>query len=214
MGTHDLCQPPLEVRALDGIGRELDRAAVRASRLVGAAQASKEVGAGRVVQVVRVEPFDRVDDREPVRRVGRHRHRDAAVQRHDRRAGDALELGVERRDLRPVRLLLDVERGDRRLQLVDAGPRADATRGRGRGPPRRSWRGPSANGPGPRAGPVRRPRRRARRGASPAAASARAGRAPRARPASARRAACRGGSPPRTGRGARARRRRSRCSPR
>ena len=44
--------------------------------------------------------------------------RGCLVQRHDVRAGAVGELAVEGRDLRPVRGIVDVKDGDRRLQDV------------------------------------------------------------------------------------------------
>ena len=71
---------------------------------------------------VLVEPLDPVDELQPAFGPLGHRHRDRSVQLHDRRRSDRGQPAVERLDLRPVRLLLEVQRRDRGLQLVRARP--------------------------------------------------------------------------------------------
>ena len=118
-----------------------------------------------------------------------HRDRHRAVQLDHRRSARAPQHAVERGDLRASRSPRPrgVHGGDRRLHRVRPGRRRRrALDQRG---PRRSAPRPTARGPARRAARARRRRRRARRAARRAAASAPAGRAPRARPASARRAA-------------------------
>ena len=124
--------------------------------------------------------------------------RDRAVELRPPASGDARELAVERRDLRPVALLLRVQRGDRRLHRVRP-VAAERERAVERRPSLRDLARPRASGPGRRAARSRRPGT-APRAANRAAASARAARAPRLRPASARPARGRAGSPRPTGR--------------
>ena len=69
-------------------------------------RAAQEVSAGGRVQVVPDEarlPGERVQHREPRVRTVRHPDGSSPVQAHDRCRLDALEDGVERGDLTPVR---------------------------------------------------------------------------------------------------------------
>ena len=71
-------------------------------------------------EVIVLEPFDRVRQREPLACTVRERHRHRQVQLDDRRRGEVEQPAVEQRDLGPVRLVLGVQGCDRRLQLVRA----------------------------------------------------------------------------------------------
>ena len=194
----------MEERALGLARSELERTGVGGRRLLVPAEPVQELGAGRVPEVVPLQPGQPVDDLEPGLRPVGHRDGDCTVQLHDRRRAQLGEPAVEERDLRPVRGLLVVERRDRRLQLVRARA-AKRQRPLERAPcPARSRPCPRGSGPARRAGRALPPVTRARRGARPAGGAARAGRVPRPRPASASRARPRAGSPLRTARGARA----------
>ena len=74
------------------------------------------------MQVKVVVEADPVHHREAGLRALRLGHRDRAIELDDRRPRAARELAVEGGDLRPVRRILSVERGDRSLQ--DVGPAA------------------------------------------------------------------------------------------
>ena len=74
------------------------------------------------MQQVVARQVDPVDQREARLRPFGHRDRDRAVQLDDRGGPPREQLPVERGDLRPVGLVLEVERRDRRLELVRAGP--------------------------------------------------------------------------------------------
>ena len=63
---------------------------------------------------------DLVDKSEPALRSVRHRDRDGAVQRHDRRRLDRAEPSVQERDLLPIRVRLGVQSRDCSLQLIRA----------------------------------------------------------------------------------------------
>ena len=155
---------------------------------VAAPEASQQVGAGRVEQVVRVElvrPARRRAARPASGTVG-HRDGDRPVELDHRRRVAARRARCRARRSAASRCPRAAApgRGARRSRpAADTGPArrsVDRTVERRAGP-RRSCRGPTASGPGPRAAPGRRPDRPGRRGASAAGASARAGRAPRAR---------------------------------
>ena len=122
-------------------------------------------------------------------RAVRHRDGHRAIQLDDRRRHDRRQLGVDRRDPRPVGLIgrpgARVARGDRGLQRgpVPARrsipPRARGPRGRAE-----SADDPTARAPDRAAGWVRRLVRHARRIATPAAPSTQPARALRPHPAS------------------------------
>ena len=92
--------------------------AVRVCCFGAPVEPAQEVGARGVKQMVlrQVDPLDKLEaELRPVSHCDGH----GTVQLDDRRRLEARELVVERSDLEPVRLaLLDVERGDRGLQLV------------------------------------------------------------------------------------------------
>ena len=71
---------------------------------------------------VAVKPFDPVDQLEAALGALCHRDGDCAVELDHRRGRDLPEPRVQLGDLRPVGLVLEMERRDRRLQLVRARP--------------------------------------------------------------------------------------------
>ena len=110
-------------RAPRGSGRaraDRRRARRRADRAGAAARPSSSAGSGSR----RARAVDHGQ-----RRLGRAglRHGDGAVELDHRRAGDAGQLAVERRDLGPVDVRLGLQRGDRRLQDVDPPAAAGAS---------------------------------------------------------------------------------------
>jgi hypothetical protein len=74
------------------------------------------------VQVAEVVETELVDDAQPGLGAFGLGDGDGAVELHDGRPGQAAELPVQRRDLRPVARHLGVQRGDGGLQ--DIGPAA------------------------------------------------------------------------------------------
>ena len=119
----------LEERALGAVRRQLERPAVRRRGLGPALQASQHVGPRGVQVRVGLEgPVgrDAVHHREAHLGSVGHRDGDREVELDDRGRVHPGEGRVERRDLRPVRVGrrrgLVVERRDRRLELIRAGP--------------------------------------------------------------------------------------------
>lgn len=86
-------------------------------RFIVAAEASQQVGAGRVVVAVVVE-FEGVEQGNRSLGSFEFGEGDRAVHRHDRRVRDLLERLVEECDLLPVARLFNVEIGDRGLDDV------------------------------------------------------------------------------------------------
>src|SRR6266581_7038516 len=121
-----------EELALARVARERGRAFELRAPLVQAAELDEEVAAHSRQKVVGLESRiggERIDERQPLRRAERHRHRDRAIQLDD---GGGRELGeriVERRDARPVRLRRGararVADGDRRLECIRTEPAAE-----------------------------------------------------------------------------------------
>src|SRR3954452_20875079 len=120
-GTRTFYQSCSEEVALEIGRRKLERAPVRRVGLAAAAEASQEVGARGVEEVVVVEALDRIDELEALLEAVGERHRDGAVQLDDGRASEVEEPRVEEGDLRPVDRLSRVQRRDRRLQLIGPG---------------------------------------------------------------------------------------------
>jgi hypothetical protein len=91
-----------------------------------AAEAAQQVGAGRVEQVVAVQPrrTQVVHRRQARRRAADLGQRDGAVERDDRRGRERVELVVERQDGGPVGAVIGegegMDRVDRGLNLVRA----------------------------------------------------------------------------------------------
>ena len=190
--SSELCESPLEERALGGVRGQLERAPVRRGRLGGRVQAPEQVGPGRMEQVVAVELRRRAassSGRPAAGTVG-HRDRDRAVQLDHRARRRRRQRPVQRRRSAASRC----PRGAAPARAAPRSPPAAGTDrahdarslGRARPRPRRSCRGPTAPGPGPRAARDRRPRRSGRRGESAAATAARAAPAPPARSGSSR----------------------------
>src|SRR5918999_139630 len=94
-------EPALRVRV-----DELEGARVGSACVLETIEPAEQLGAGgvQVDVAVQVEP---VDERERVGDLACLRERDGVVQLHDRGAGDACQLAVERSELRPVLRLLD-----------------------------------------------------------------------------------------------------------
>src|SRR6478736_8317459 len=112
-----LCQPALEQSPLWALWDELERAAVRLTRLVEPADAPKQVGPCDVEIAVAVEG-EPVERGEPGRRRAGLGDGDGPVQLDDGRPGQARELAVQRCYLRTVARLVGMKRGDRRLNDV------------------------------------------------------------------------------------------------
>ena len=94
-----------ELRLLDGVGAELDRALVRARGARGVAGAAQQVGVRGVQRLVALErgiAEQRLEQLQPGVRPGREADGDGAVELDDRRGVQDGERAVELGDLRPV----------------------------------------------------------------------------------------------------------------
>ena len=108
---------------------ESGRLFIRGPRGPAIAGGLQQVRANGVQSVISREPFvplQPAQQFEPGFRATDHRHRYCMVQADDGVVGDLKQHRVQRRDLRPVRLLggrsLVVDGGDGGLDLVRAGP--------------------------------------------------------------------------------------------
>nr|QPG01997.1 hypothetical protein WM98B_00144 [Acinetobacter nosocomialis] len=100
-----LGEPPLEEATLGRLPDQRQRASVGRPRLLGSPQASAQVGAGGVREVVvgqLAAAEDRVERGQPRRGIVVHRHRNGAVQFHHRRRLEPQQQVIEGDDLRPV----------------------------------------------------------------------------------------------------------------
>jgi hypothetical protein len=118
-GLSELGETPFQEHPLGVRGDELERVLVGGAGLLDALQAAENLCAGRVQIVVAIER-EPVDERQRSLRLARLRERRRVVELDDRRARLAGQLAVERRYLRPVGWLVDVERRDRGLHEVGA----------------------------------------------------------------------------------------------
>ena len=114
-----------EVAAFDGVGGESQGALVAFAGLDVSGHAAEQIGAGGVIEVIRIEfagDAEAVDQRQAVFEPGTHGDRDGVVQRDDRRGLERGENGIERGDLGPVGLscgaCFSVDRGDCGLELI------------------------------------------------------------------------------------------------
>src|SRR4051794_3325495 len=108
----DFGEPAREEAPLGLRLRQRKRATVCGGRLVDALQAAQEIRACSVIQVVLVER-QVVHECETVLWAFGHRDRDSPIQLDDRRPRLLCKAAVERGDLRPVGVLVGVQRRDR-----------------------------------------------------------------------------------------------------
>ena len=99
---------------------KLDGTLVGRASLHGPAEATEEIGAGRMEIVVGIKLSDPIYRPEPRLQVLRFGKRDGAVQRDDRGVRQPEELAIQRCNLRPIAPALRVQRGDRSLQHIGA----------------------------------------------------------------------------------------------
>ena len=98
-----LSEAPLDEAALDRVVGQLQRPPVGLRRLVVAAEAAQQVGAGAVQWLVAVEALDRLDQLQAGVGPSRHRHGDGVVELDHRARCDLQVPGVEAGDARPSR---------------------------------------------------------------------------------------------------------------
>src|SRR6266511_5299200 len=103
----ELCPPALEKEPLGVRVYEVERAVVGRAGVVDSVEPAQQLCAGRVEIVVAVE-LEALDQGERGLDLAGFGDGDGPVQLDDRRAGEAGELAVQRRDLRPVLDLVHV----------------------------------------------------------------------------------------------------------